>query len=269
MPRSAFRDRSNNNDKVLTLIRGFIDQRDGIKARPGLQGWSSSRKSAGQGRAIAAAEVISSHDTKAAVSKTEGGCSRGSRATDARAGNGVVRDHDPGRDGGQSRRISTQSLPYGDAGHHNNDANNDANAYTRKQECRSSNTSSNGGGQGNACSGKDKDKDDSDTEGDLRPPLPPSSQPSRLPTPVACTLVAFEPGSLGLELEAIVDEDITNSRISREGDGGNGRGGRGSVGFEQHPSRRLGCRVFRVTPDGQAARHGSVHAGDALVVLDG
>lgn len=32
---------------------------------------------------------------------------------------------------------------------------------------------------------------------------------------------------------------------------------------------RLGCRVFRVTPEGQAARHGSIHPGDALVVLDG
>lgn len=64
--------------------------------------------------------------------------------------------------------------------------------------------------------------------------------PSPTP-PIACTLVAFEPGALGLELEAVVDS----------------RG------------RRLGCRVFRISPDGQAARHGSVHPGDALVVLDG
>lgn len=69
-----------------------------------------------------------------------------------------------------------------------------------------------------------------------------SSRHMVTPTPpIACTLVAFEPGALGLELEAVVDS----------------RG------------RRLGCRVFRISPDGQAARHGSVHPGDALVVLDG
>lgn len=69
-----------------------------------------------------------------------------------------------------------------------------------------------------------------------------SSRHMPTPTPpIACTLVAFEPGALGLELEAVVDS----------------RG------------RRLGCRVFRISPDGQAARHGSVHPGDALVVLDG
>ncbi|CAM9743991.1 unnamed protein product, partial [Scytosiphon promiscuus] len=79
------------------------------------------------------------------------------------------------------------------------------------------------------------------------------------PPPVACTLVAFEPGSLGLELEAIVDEGA-GGRV--EGQAEQRRQGR------RRP-RRLGCRVFRVTPEGQAARHGSVHPGDALVVLDG
>lgn len=78
-----------------------------------------------------------------------------------------------------------------------------------------------------------------------------------LPPPVACTLVAFEPGSLGLELEAVAVEST-----------GGGRGGQ-RRGEGQAEGRRLGCRVFRVTPDGQAARHGSVHPGDALVVLDG
>lgn len=66
-------------------------------------------------------------------------------------------------------------------------------------------------------------------------------EPQSVVSPVACTLVAFERGALGLELEPIVDT----------------RG------------RRLGCRVVGVTPGGQAARHGSVYPGDALVVLDG
>lgn len=84
------------------------------------------------------------------------------------------------------------------------------------------------------------------------------------PPPVACTLVAFEPGSLGLELEAVVVEStgVGGSDGRRRGEEGQAVG-RGKEG------RRLGCRVFRVTPDGQAARHGSVHPGDALVVLDG
>ncbi len=103
-----------------------------------------------------------------------------------------------------------------------------------------------------------------------------SSQPAaaavarpRPPPPVACTLVAFEPGSLGLELEAIVDEGARKASRGQDGHGGRPRrrGGGGS-GSLRRP-RRLGCRVFRVTPDGQAARHGSVHPGDALVVLDG
>ncbi|CAM9937866.1 unnamed protein product [Discosporangium mesarthrocarpum] len=59
--------------------------------------------------------------------------------------------------------------------------------------------------------------------------------------PVACTLVSFEPGALGLELEGVV---------------------------ESH-GKRLGCRVFKVTPGGQAARHGSVREGDVVVMLDG
>ena len=83
-----------------------------------------------------------------------------------------------------------------------------------------------------------------------------------MPPPVACTLVAFEPGSLGLELEPVVDEEAT---ATRKGGGGGSSSGRG----RKRPPRRLGCRVFRVTPEGQAARHGSVHPGDALVVLDG
>ncbi|CAM9404502.1 unnamed protein product, partial [Ectocarpus sp. 12 AP-2014] len=88
------------------------------------------------------------------------------------------------------------------------------------------------------------------------PPPPPLDQTRPRPPPVACTLVAFEPGSLGLELEAIVDDD----KGRRHGEEHRRR---------RRPRRRLGCRVFRVTPDGQAARHGSVHPGDALVVLDG
>lgn len=86
-----------------------------------------------------------------------------------------------------------------------------------------------------------------------RPPPPP---------PVACTLVAFEPGSLGLELEAIVDEE---AKMAQRGEKYRDQ----RRGRARRPPRRLGCRVFRVTPDGQAARHGSVHPGDALVVLDG
>lgn len=74
--------------------------------------------------------------------------------------------------------------------------------------------------------------------------------------PVACTLVAFEPGSLGLELEAVVVKPGTRGEGQEEGQG-------------DTQGQRLGCRVFRVTPGGQAARHGSVHPGDALVVLDG
>ncbi|CBJ33546.1 expressed unknown protein [Ectocarpus siliculosus] len=88
------------------------------------------------------------------------------------------------------------------------------------------------------------------------PAPPPLDQTRHRPPPVACTLVAFEPGSLGLELEAIVDDD----KARRHGE---------EYRRRRRPRRRLGCRVFRVTPDGQAARHGSVHPGDALVVLDG
>ncbi|CAM9727989.1 unnamed protein product, partial [Hapterophycus canaliculatus] len=85
------------------------------------------------------------------------------------------------------------------------------------------------------------------------------------PPPVACTLVAFEPGSLGLELEAIVDEDARGAEETRDGQGEQQH----RLRRRRRRPRRLGCRVFRVTPEGQAARHGSVHPGDALVVLDG
>eukprot|EP00752_Nemacystus_decipiens_P013082 g11571.t1 len=91
----------------------------------------------------------------------------------------------------------------------------------------------------------------------------PAAARTRPPPPVACTLVAFEPGSLGLELEAIVDEE---ARVAQRGEKHRDQR-RGSDSSSRH--RRLGCRVFRVTPGGQAARHGSVHPGDALVVLDG
>eukprot|EP00904_Undaria_pinnatifida_P004941 jgi/Undpi1/1577/HiC_scaffold_11.g04967.m1 len=95
------------------------------------------------------------------------------------------------------------------------------------------------------------------TDGAKQAPRPPFR--GRLPSPVACTLVAFEPGSLGLELEPVVDGEAA---AARKGGSSSGRG-------RSRPPRRLGCRVFRVTPEGQAARHGSVHPGDALVVLDG
>lgn len=93
---------------------------------------------------------------------------------------------------------------------------------------------------------------------------PVASRP-RPPPPVACTLVAFEPGSLGLELEAIVDEE---AKMAQRGGKYRDHHRRGHSSSRRRP-RRLGCRVFRVTPGGQAARHGSVHPGDALVVLDG
>ncbi|CAN0190266.1 unnamed protein product, partial [Laminaria digitata] len=65
-----------------------------------------------------------------------------------------------------------------------------------------------------------------------QPPRPRPPFRGRLPPPVACTLVAFEPGSLGLELEPVVDEEAAAARK-----GGGSSRGRG----RNRPPRRLGC----------------------------
>lgn len=206
-PRSALRDRSNNDDFATTsLVRGSV----------GGQGEATKKPS------LLAVGGTQSSDPPAAVPT-------------------VTPEPHPQPD-------ANTSPPEGSAGALQA---RDGEATRVGDTCaRREGTAHNGRRQGAATRRRSTRPNDRD---------PAATRPRRPPPPVACTLVAFEPGSLGLELEAIVDEEAKTAQ-------------RGDTHRDQRRGRRprrLGCRVFRVTSGGQAARHGSVHPGDALVVLDG
>lgn len=207
-PRSALRDRSNDDDFATTsLVRGLVDQGEASR-KPSLAG--SSQSSDAPEAAVGADDPASAVPI---VTPEPPQPDPSTNSSAASAGASRPRDGEASRPGHtRARREGAAAVAH-------------SNRRTRHQN----------------------------------PAVP---RPRPPPPPVACTLVAFEPGSLGLELEAIVDEEV---KMAQRGE--RHRDQRSSSASRR--PRRLGCRVFRVTPDGQAARHGSVHPGDALVVLDG
>ena len=226
-PRSALRDRSNDDDfATASLARSLGDHEEPSK-RSSLAGTTSSSSDpeaavgAGDPAAAAAAAAASAVPIVTPEPPPQPGVNTDPSAPSA--GASQLRDGEDVRTGDTRARRESPAAAHSNRRHHGSTRHNNP-AATRPR----------------------------------RPPPPPPPPP-----PVACTLVAFEPGSLGLELEAIVDEE---AKMAQRGDKHRDqRRGRST----RRPPRRLGCRVFRVTPDGQAARHGSVHPGDAMVVLDG
>lgn len=209
-PRSALRDRSNDDEFATTsLVRGLVEQGEAT-SKPSLAGNPRDPAAAvgtdNPAQCPAAVPIVTPEPPQPAADTTYSAISAGASNP---------------RDGGDTRTGNTRARRDITAPHSNGAP-------------RSTKPSSN----------------------------PAAAARPRPPPPVACTLVAFEPGSLGLELEAIVDEE---AKMAQRGDKHSRDHRRG----RSRRPRRLGCRVFRVTPDGQAARHGSVHPGDALVVLDG
>lgn len=246
-PRTVLRDRSNNNGNTAkALISGFIDHPEGAQHKPTL---SSPGSTAGN------------VDGKVDVGKAAAAAASHRAAASATPAVRIVTPESfhPGADTSTTsyRSLSTKALrtatvivqqqQYRRAVYTATAANTPASAPPAPAHAAS-----------DAAAAAEAPLDHSRRHHSSRN-VSSTSTSKQPPPPVACTLVAFEPGSLGLELEAIVDQDAGG----REESGVQQRHGR------RRRSRRLGCRVFRVTPEGQADRHGSVHPGDALVVLDG
>lgn len=271
--RSALRDRSNDEFAAKSLIRVFIDQRG---EKPFDPPSSSSISSSSRRNVVGDADMHTAAVSAAAVSSA---VQREAKTSTASRGPAAAAAAAPPPTGGSmhDRPLRTRTLDGNLDGDHNR--RNPAATSPRLSQRRSSPTERNAGdgdgSDGDASSNSYSSRINSSSGGGGagrgHPVTPPRLRP---PPPVACTLVAFEPGSLGLELEPIVDEggagrNRGGGARGRDGERGRGGGEGGTRTAYACPGRRLGCRVFRVTPEGQAARHGSVHPGDALVVLDG